>query len=64
MGAKTRAAKARAAVKDQAVRSSPVLFHDAVDDAQNRLHMATVQERFAAAILDNLDAWVESSLER
>jgi hypothetical protein len=64
MGAKRRAARARREVKDQAVRSSPVLFHDAVDDARERLRRASIEESFAAAILDNLDAWVKSSLER
>ena len=62
MSARYRAKRKREKVNLQAVYSSPVGFDDAAIDARDELRSANVLDNFAQALLDNLDAFVESSL--
>lgn len=64
MSARQRAADGRRRCAAQAMHSSPVQFDEVADKGRRTLRMASLDERLATAILDNIDALVASTVSR
>lgn len=64
MNAKRMARRSREASQNVGVVHPVTNYRPAFDEGREDVRWADTLDRFSAAILDNLDAWVESTLER